>query len=1012
MPPTGSPTFLFAQIEGGLLLWDRQPAAMADRVAQLDRLLARAAAAHEGYLFQTTGDTRSLAFPSAAGGIAAAVAWAQDLAAAGWDLPDPTTGVALRVQMALHTGPAEVRYREYYGPYTLNRLGRLLAAAHGGQILVSAATVAALGTDPLPPGVALQNLGLHHLRDLLRAEPIYQVVAPGLPAAFPPLRSLDPVPNNLPAPPSSIIGREVDTASVAALLAGPEARLVTLTGPGGTGKTRLSQQVGRALFDHFPDGVWWVELATISERALVTSSIAGVLGIYASAGQSLIELLKTYLADKRLLLILDNFEQVVSAAPLIGDLLAVAPEVKALVSSRVVLRVRGERVYLVRPLPAPDPQAQQPLAQLAQYAAVQLFVARAGAARPDFALTAENAPAVAAICARLDGLPLAIELAAARARLLPPAAILTRLDQRLKLLTGGPQDRTARQQTLRGAIAWSYDLLDPDEQILFQRLAVFVGGCTADAVAFIQRRLPAPGQTDPAAAAQDLDAMAAKSLLQCEGPAGQATRYQMLETIREYAAEQLRAGPAEDEVRTAHAIWALALAEHAAPELRGPDQISWLDQLEFEHDNLRAALAWATHRRLTQLRLRLATALVGFWEMRGHWHEGRDQLDEALTVAPPATPARGWALLAAGALAEAAGDSMPLEGLGREALAIFTAEGDSAGQAGALYLQGQAAMRRYDYAAGRALFSQALARYRAAHNRRATADTQYQLGRAVFWMADYDAAGRLLEEALVLARQAGDRRLMAQTLHALAQVADARHDSTAEQARLEQALALWRALDDRGGISWALGDLGSVLMGRGEYEQAEELLREAVELAREAGDGQTLCSTLIASAEAARCLGDLPKAARCAGEATRLAVQGGWLRSRAYALRSLAHIALQQDQPDEALRHLRAGLALAGNMGPAQEAYRAGGLVAGAGVLAAQGDPRRAARLLSAVAAWEQAAQSPLWPADRQAARRIREAVAAALGAAAFAAAWEAGQRVALDTAVAELLETDREAPA
>ena len=385
--------------------------------------------------------------------------------------------------MGLHTGTPQLVGDHYVG-LDVHRAARIAAAGHGGQVLLSQ-TTRDLAAHALPPGVTLHDLGAHRLKDLHEPEPLFQLVLPGLPDDFPPLKTLDTHRHNLPLQPTPLLGRQEQVAELAALLRRDDVRLVTLTGPGGIGKTRLGVQVAAELVEAFPDGVWLVRLSRLTDPALVLPTIAQTLGLKEQGSHSMAELLRAHLADKRLVLLLDNFEQVVAAAPEVAELLAASPGLTVLATSRVPLHLRGEREYALGPLPLPDPGHLPTASGLAQYAAVALFIERAQQTKPDFAVTAANAPAIAAICARLGGLPLAIELAAARVRVLPPEALLARLSAQLsaqlQLLTGGARDLEVRQQTMRAAIAWSEDLLAPAERVLFRRLAVFVGGSTLEA---------------------------------------------------------------------------------------------------------------------------------------------------------------------------------------------------------------------------------------------------------------------------------------------------------------------------------------------------------------------------------------------------------------------------------------------------------------------------------------------------------------------------------------------------
>ena len=543
---------------------------MAAAVERHLTLLDAAIEAHGGVHFKTVGDAVQAAFHTASAALAAAIAGQQAILEEPW----PEEIGSLRVRMALHVGTAEPVAGDYLAP-ALNRLSRMLGAGHGGQILVSEA-MRRLVADNVPAGVTLSSLGRHALRDLHEPEEIFQVVAPGLPDRFPDLRSLPHHPTNLVAPPTPLIGRDQEVATVTRLYRDADARLVSLTGPGGTGKTRLALDIASELIDAFPDGVFFVDLATVRDPALVLPAIASVLNVREVSPGTLRETLTAYLAPKRMLLVLDNCEQIIAAASDIAALLAACPRLAILVTSREPLRIGAEREFPVLPLSIPQAMHTLALEDLAHIPAVALFVNRATSIDPTFALTAENAAAVAEICRRLDGLPLAIELAAARIRLLPPQALLARLERRLPLLTEGARDLPARQQTMRNTIAWSYDLLDDAEQEQFQFLSVFQGGFTLDAAEWVadesrgaesgaasngSSALHEPSAGPPAYDTLDLlTSLVAKSLVLsvAGGHESAADRYGMLETIREYGLELLAASGRDAVARQRHATWCLA----------------------------------------------------------------------------------------------------------------------------------------------------------------------------------------------------------------------------------------------------------------------------------------------------------------------------------------------------------------------------------------------------------------------------------------------------------------------
>jgi predicted ATPase/class 3 adenylate cyclase len=636
-PPTGTLTFLFTDIEGSSRMWERNPQAMQAALARHDELLRRAIEHRGGYVFKTVGDAFCCAFLTAPD----ALEIQRRLLSSEWEETGP-----LRVRMALHMGTAEERDGDYFGP-PVNRVARPLSAAHGGQMVLSL-PAQELVRDQLPARTSLRELGEHRLKDLFRPERIFQLSAPDMPSEFPPLRTLDAYRNNLPLQPTPLIGREKEVSEVCDLLRGDETRLLTLTGPGGIGKTRLALQVAADLLEDFPEGTFFAPLATLSEADLLLAALAETLGVKETAEQPLDEILKDYLKERRLLLVLDNFEQVLGAAPAVTGLLAGAPGLKVLATSRAPLGLYGEHVFPVPPLSLPDLKRPPPLERLTQYEAVGLFVERARAIKPDFKVTNESAPAVAEICVRLDGLPLAIELAAARITMLPPRAMLQRLGTRLKLLTGGARDLPERQRTLRATIEWSFALLDEGEQLLFGRLAVFSGGRTLEAIEAICD----PEGDLPVEAFEGISSLLDKSLLrQEEGPNGEP-RFVMLETVHEFAREKLEDSAEAQEIKRAHAEYFLILAEEAYPELRGPDQLEWLERLEVEHDNMRAALTWASERKVVEVALRLGGALRWFWMARGYHSEGRRWLEEALAIDGRGSPeSRSMALAGAGMLA-------------------------------------------------------------------------------------------------------------------------------------------------------------------------------------------------------------------------------------------------------------------------------------------------------------------------------------------------------------------------
>ena len=792
--PTGTITYLFTDVEGSTPLWQQHPGEMNNVMARHDSLMISAVETNGGTVVRPRGEGDSIfaVFPRATDALGAAHAAQQLLSREKW--PD---GISINVRMALHTGESELRDHDYYGN-VVNRCARIRSIAHGGQVLISEAT-AQLVQDDLSGEISLRELGSHRLKDLQRPEQIFQLIHPDLPADFPELKSLDAQPHNLPVQLTSFVGRDQEIEEVSGLLA--TSRLVTLAGAGGSGKTRLSQEIGASIIEDYPGGVWFIGLAALSDPKMLRPHVADVFSVGEDA-------LHGFLQEKTLLLILDNCEHViVDAASLVQWLLS-CPGVSVIATSREALNLAGERTFQVPPLPIPADHVSQMM--MAGCASVDLFLERAQAASPAFEMTLGNAASINQIVRTIDGIPLAIELAAARVKLLQPAEIASRLDECFKLLKGGPVDTLPHHQTLESCIDWSYDMLDDEQQMLFRQLSVFRGGFTLPACVAVS------AGDDEFEVLESLGQLVDKSLVR-NTPAGEETRYHLLEPLRQYAAARIT-GDEVAEAEGRHARYFQDLAEQAAPELHGPHQLDWYARLTTEHDNLRAALAWGLQAGDVDLPQRTAAALFWFWIVRRHVAEGTEWFDRVLAVEGPPSTARAYALLQAGFVSTMVRLDN-LEGCRaqiREARAQFVELGDG---------QGVQTADNYDSV-------------------------------ILWWLREFDASVRGLAEIQVAHQSNGFDWGDAFCDWFQGSSAWLSGDTTRAYEHYNRALEIYQRIGEVTFIAWTLLPLANFSLDSGELDRATQLYGQCLPLMFDLGDRHGVAAVLVGKGMAAHFRGE------------------------------------------------------------------------------------------------------------------------------------------------------------
>ena len=840
--PTGTVTFLFTDIEGSTRLLQELGDDWAGVLHDQRRLMRSAIAENHGVELGTEGDSFFVVFASATDATQAVVSAQHALAGHAW-----SGGKTVRVRMGLHTGEARRVGDDYVG-LDVHRAARIAACGHGGQVVISD-SVYSLVVTALPAGVSIRDLGEHRLKDLPRPEHLYQLEIDGLPTEFPPLKTLDVRKNNLPLQLTTFLGRTAELAELKGLLA--RGRLITLLGTGGIGKTRLAIELASEALEDF-GYVWLAELGAVSDPALVAPTLMTAIDVREQAGRSDIDALIDYFASKSALIVLDNCEHLVQpSARLAQSLLAACPTLKIIATSREELGVPGETPWRVPTLPVPDPERLPALEQVAESAAVALFVDRATAASPSFQLTKENASQVVQVCQRLDGIPLAIELAAKRLSLLSLPQMITRLDDRFRLLTGGGRTALPRQQTLRAAIDWSHELLAEPERILLRRVSVFAGGFSLE----LAEEICAWNPLDAADALDLLGTLVSKSLVVYDEA---ASRYRLLETIREYAVERARSAQEEGELQTRHRTRFLTLAEEAEREMHGPAQLDWFDLIDREIANFRAAFDSCLANNDATAALRIAAGLGLYWRARGRFTEGRGLLERGLAPkeAVPAT-LRARALAWASYLAIYQGAYTQAQIRGEESLNLYTAGEDGWGMGFALQTLGAVALNQDDYPSAARLEQESVRYLRQTGDTDGLGLSYVYLGVIALRRGEYPEAMGLLEQALLNFREVGDMRRVSIALRLMGEVELCQGHYTPATSLLDESLGLVREAKDRVDLGLTVYLLGQAARAAGDFPRAKALFEESLAVAREFNDTLSAGLALCELATVARQVGEL-----------------------------------------------------------------------------------------------------------------------------------------------------------
>ena len=1031
--PSGTVTFLFTDIEGSTKLAQEHPDETPALLARHNEILKQSIQLHNGYVFQVVGDSFSAAFHSASDALNAALNAQGLLQNESWN-PAP-----IKVRMGIHTGTAQLNeHNQYTGYATLATTQRIMSAGHGGQVLISNATQQLI-RDRLSEGLSLRDMGEFRLKDLIRPERLYQLVSPNLPAEFPPLKTLDVYRHNLPTQLTSFIGRAHEIDEITKLIT--DHRVITLTGSGGAGKTRLSLQVGAECLEQFPNGVWFVELAPLTEPSLIIGAVMSVFGLHEKDDD--IHALAKYIESQSMLLILDNCEHLIEdCARLAERLIQSCPKLHVLASSREALGIAGEHPYRVPSLPFPDPKHLSSLEEIEKCESVQLFIERIRTFAPSFALTEKNAPAVAQICSHLDGIPLALELAAARVKVMSVEQMASRLGDIFNLLTSGNRTALPRQQTLRALIEWSYDLLSDSEKNLFRKLAAFSGGWSLEAA----ESICSVGQDGilPHDVLDDLARLVDKSLVVKDEHDGEA-RFHMLETIRQYAEFKMFASEEVEEVKNRHRDWFMQLAEEAEPQLRTAEQVTWLNQLELEHDNLRAALNWSIEQKHIEQALRIPSALTYFWEIHGHEAEGRNWLKQALELDDDAKKKYpfAWATAVHGiaSLSAHIPQFQSYHSQVKEALNIFREHGDDFRVGHTLYH-----LAYFPHFAGE--LETAKARYEESHEVYKKINNHWGMGNCLHCIAHIaeqqgavDEAQKIFNQSLDFLKPIGDRYSLYHPAGDTALIAIRQGEFNTAREILEESLSAFEELENHYWVAVSLQRLAVIFHKQGDFATALDILKRSNNISTELNSLSSMGWDHYTFGIVYLAMGDIPSARQYFEQAFELFNKTEHKANIGYATIGVGLMDCYQNNAAQGIEKIEKGmdgvrgeyledaselvpalghaLWLNKNLPRAHQAYRdaiiefrnAGNnihipecLEGLAKIAVAQNQLERGARLFGAAEAMREKMGTPIPPIQR----RDYEAHVQSLGTA-IALSWSRGREMTMDEAIALALDETHE---